>query len=118
MWDKTTCDLCQWLAHAEQQIALTSLERSIAATCDLVEAVRGSPWLLQVILAGLQEGDTYHAVAQLHQAAAVAARYSLSTWGLSMHFVEALLSMPVSLEGSDEALKVCTGVSLPSPLHL
>ena len=43
---------------------------------------------------------------QLQQAAAVAARYQLGAWELSMHLVEALLIMPVSLEGADEALKV------------
>ena len=61
----------------------------------------------QAVSAGIQEGDIGQAVAQLHQAAAVAARYQLSTWGLSMHFMEALLIMPMSLEGADEALKVC-----------
>ena len=46
-----------------------------------------------------------HAAAQLQQAAAVAARFQLSTWELSMHFVEALLIAPLFLEGADEALK-------------
>lgn len=92
-----------------QSSGLLSLPCSMSATSDLTEADRQSPLRLpgaQVISAGVQEGDLGHAVDQLHQAAAVAARHSLSTWGLSMHFVEALLTMPVSLEGTDEALKV------------
>ena len=104
-----------------QSSGLLSLPCSMPATSDLTEADKQSLSRLpgaQVISAGVQEGDLGHAVAQLHQAAAVAARYSLSTWGLSMHFVEALLTMPVSLEGTDEALKVCTGLFARTPASL
>ena len=47
-----------------------------------------------------------HALAQLHQAAAVATRYQLSPWFLSMHFVEAVLTTPVSLQDADGGLMV------------
>ena len=62
--------------------------------------------MAQIVSAGIQEGNIGQATAQLQQAAAVAARYLLSTWVLHMHFVEALLIHPASLEGADEALKV------------
>ena len=47
-----------------------------------------------------------HALAQMQQAAAVAARYQLSTWPLHMHLLEALLTTSASLQGADEALQV------------
>lgn len=47
-----------------------------------------------------------YALAQLQQALAVAAQYQLSAWRLRMHFVEAILTAPISLEGADGALEV------------
>ena len=60
----------------------------------------------QVISAGMQTGDMAHALAQMQQAAAVAARYQLSTWPLHMHLLEALLTTSASLQEADEALQV------------
>ena len=59
-----------------------------------------------------------HAIAKLQQAAAVAARYLLSTWELRMHFVEALLTTSVSLHGADEALKVDSAFNMHTDLPL
>ena len=50
-----------------------------------------------------------HALAQLQQAAALATRYQLSTWFLSMHFMEAVLTTPVSLQDADGGLMVGHG---------
>ena len=47
-----------------------------------------------------------HALAQMQQAAAVAARYQLSTWPLHMHLLEALLTTSAFLRGADGALQV------------
>jgi len=55
-----------------------------------------------------------HALSKLHQAAAVATRYQLSTWFLSMHFVEAVLTTPVFLQDADGALKVGIMARVPT----
>ena len=54
----------------------------------------------------MQKGDMAHALAQMQQAAAIAARYQLSTWPLHMHLLEALLITSAPLQGADKALQV------------
>ena len=46
-----------------------------------------------------------HALAHLQQATTVAAQYQLSTWPLSMHFIEAILILPMSLGGAEDVLE-------------
>ena len=51
------------------------------------------------------------ALAHLQQATSVAARYQLSAWHLRMHFIEAILTLPIPLGGAEDAVKA----SLPFP---
>ena len=52
-----------------------------------------------------------HALAHLQHATSVAARYQLSAWHLRMHFIEAILTLPIPLGGAEDAVKA----SLPFP---
>ena len=59
-----------------------------------------------------------HALAHHDQATSAAAQYQLRIWPLRMHFIEAILTLPVPLSGAEDALKASSRLRLPQCMPL